>query len=518
MAGSKVKAFLLNTVVVLVSVTIVLVLSEYGLQAYLAPPVAKTPADQALQKKYYSYSPDSPLAMLQFFEQPLADRHVAAMAVPPGVNRQWFRQSPPEIARDPKEVPAASEALYAEYIQRGVFGAQSYYVWNGTFVDQHLCAKSDYIFGSYGDLANTLRVFSPLDGTPYPRYRFSPNAQTPGGLRTNRYGFRGPDFTPSKPAKTIRIAFLGASTTVANHQFPFSYPEYFGYWLNLWLAAHHYSLRVEIINAGREGVGSTDIAAILEQEVLPLAPDYVIYYEGANQVSVGPELIDTAAPLQRYPSESLLPSQWRQTSVIAKLIDDAYRIKFAPLLAEWRRPDTKLVFPEGVDELEPDIGRPDLPMNLPTILKDLGRIASRSEAARVRFLVSSFIWLDSGESEISHDNPRHAEILSHVKRVFWPLPHQNVRRLTDFQNRAIERFASAKNVDFLDIAKIYPRDPDLFTDAIHFTPEGVRLQGWVALAAFLPYFVRDLEDGWIGKAQSVTAKLPPFVPTAATCT
>jgi len=496
MIGKRVTGILLSALVTLVSVAIVLALCEYGLRTYLAKPVGK-PTDQALQN-----------------EQPLADRHVAAIVVPPGVNQAWFRQSPPEITRDPKDVPAASETLFAEYIHRGVFGPQSFYVWNSAFVDQHVCAKNDYIFGSYGDLANTLRVFSPLDGSPYPRYRFPSNTQTPSGLRTNRYGFRGPELTPSKPAKTIRVAFLGASTTVANHQFPFSYPEYFGYWLNIWLAAHDYSMRVEIINAGREGVGSTDIAAIFEQEVLPLAPDYVIYYEGANDVSFGPELVHTATPLQPYPNQTLLPSQWGQTSVIVKLINDAYRIRFAPLLAEWRRPDTQLVFPNEVDELEPDIGRPDLPINRPTVLKDLNHIANLSKVAGAHFFVSSFIWLDGGESAIHRSNSRHAEILSQVNKVFWPLSHQDVRRLANFQNRVFERFASAKNVGFLDIAKIYPRDPNLFNDAIHFTPEGVRLQGWLALATFLPYFIRDLEDGWIGKAQSATATLPLFVPTA----
>ena len=75
----------------------------------------------------------------------------------------------------------------------------------------------------------------------------------------------------------------------------------------MWLKANNYSLQAEIINAGREGIGSSDIAAILEQEVLPLAPDYVIYYEGANDLYVGPDLFDSGGRFASYPSQELLP-------------------------------------------------------------------------------------------------------------------------------------------------------------------------------------------------------------------
>ena len=42
--------------------------------------------------------------------------------------------------------------------------------------------------------------------------------------------------------------------------------------------------------------------------------------------------------------------------------------------SEWPKPAYDLVWPAGVDERDPDIGRPDLPVNLSTILGDLDRI------------------------------------------------------------------------------------------------------------------------------------------------
>ena len=49
-------------------------------------------------------------------------------------------------------------------------------------------------------------------------------------------------------------------------------------------------MRFETINAAREAIKSPDIHAIVRDEVLPLAIDYLVYYEGANQF--GPPVLD----------------------------------------------------------------------------------------------------------------------------------------------------------------------------------------------------------------------------------
>jgi len=485
----EIKTLLQNSLLVLISVLMALALFEYGLRIHNVA---------------------SPAAMLlanKFTEEPIADRHLNSISVPNGIQLGWFRQEPTRIAPEPRDVSPAAVELYEKYIRYGVYGPQSYYVWNKVFVERHVCERNDYVFGQYGDLANNLKVFMPQDGEQYPRYKNPPSMLTPSGLRTNRYGFRGPELSLHKDSRTIRIAFLGASTTIASHNFPFSYPEYFSYWLNLWLKANNYPLQVESINAGREGIDSSDIAAIFKQEVLPLAPDYAIYYEGANHMSLGSELVDTEKPQRSYPSRKLLPTKLVQSSSIAELMENVFRIRMLPILIEWRRPQSKLVFPAGITESDPDIDRGDLPINLSIILGNLHRIAVLSEKSDVRFLVSSFIWLDGGEPEIVRDRSRHIEILSQVNGVFWPLLPKDIRRLVDFQNRVFQRFAASRKLDFMDIAGAFPRDPDLFSDGIHFTPEGVRVQAWVALAQFLPHFKRDLERGFVPHTQLPTMKL-----------
>ena len=49
-------------------------------------------------------------------------------------------------------------------------------------------------------------------------------------------------------------------------------------------------------------------------------------------------------------------------------------------------------------------------------------------------------------------------------------------RLAAFENRVFAKYAAAHRLPFLDVARLMPRDPDLFVDAIHNTETGVRLQ------------------------------------------
>ena len=95
-----------------------------------------------------------------------------------------------------------------------------------------------------------------------------------------------------------------------------------------WLAANGNGLRAEIINAGREGIGTADVAAILEQEVFPLVPDHVIFYDGANQLSNARSLVTAAGRFKTLPSNKhcagrrLLPTLWAARSRLVKVAND----------------------------------------------------------------------------------------------------------------------------------------------------------------------------------------------------
>ena len=227
--------------------------------------------------------------------------HLDEIPRAPDVSRAWYFSDPPPLPnRGP--VPEAWRDLVRRVessgISDGTRRADMFKAWNAAFVGDPCAHK--YLRDAPGHLF----VYDPMDGNPRPPYRFLPDATTPVGLVTNAYGFRGPPVPFVRKAGTVRIAFVGASTTVGSHHLPYSYPEYVGHWLDLWAASNRPDLHFEILNAGRESMTSTDIAAIVRQEVAPLRPDLVVYYEGANQFdlhTIVPDAITPPSPHGLHP-------------------------------------------------------------------------------------------------------------------------------------------------------------------------------------------------------------------------
>ena len=175
--------------------------------------------------------------------------------------------------------PIQKYEVLPEYQEiRDNYGYRANYLWN-----EHL--EDDYFTysGIFDAVPEEIKLFDAPWQTVLPRYRYPPNVTLPTGLTTNQYGWRGHPISLHKPPRTIRIAAVGASTTVGGHSLPHAYPEFLEQWLNLWSQSNGYDIKFEVINAGREGLNSNDIAAVVRYEVLPLDVDYVIYYEGSNQ-------------------------------------------------------------------------------------------------------------------------------------------------------------------------------------------------------------------------------------------
>ena len=233
-----------------------------------------------------------------------ASRHLDEIAIAPGVERAWFYETPPPLPNQ-RPVPEEWNALVREVeksgITEGTRRADMFKAWNSAFVGDP--CRHAYLCGAPGHLF----VYDPPRdangvGETRPPYRFLPNATTPIRLTTNAYGFRGPPVPFQRQPRTVRIAFIGASTTVSSHFFPYSYPEFIGNWLNLWAAQRKLDLRFEVLNAGRESITSTDNVTIVREEVLPLQPDLLVYYEGANQFQIS----SIAQGLPSRPSSQLL--------------------------------------------------------------------------------------------------------------------------------------------------------------------------------------------------------------------
>jgi hypothetical protein len=305
---------------------------------------------------------------------------------------------------------------------------------------------------------------------------------------TNEFGWRGPPVPFARSPRTIRIVFVGASTTAEVHDYPFSGPEFINNWLNRWAAARGLDVRFEVLNAGRESLNSTDIAAVVRQEVAPMRPDLVVYYEGGNQLDLSTMVKDVP---KGVPQPAGAVARWLREA--AKHSALARRLEAITDQDEWPKPDYELSWPKGLDELDPDITRTDLPVNLNTIMRDLDSI--RGDLAEVGgdLAVSSFHWL--AKDGLQLDGNRHKPLVEGLNVRLFPYRYRDLERMTNFENRVFRKYAAAHGLPFVDVARYMPYDPELFSDAFHNTPPGVRLRAWIVFLQLVPIIEKKLESG-----------------------
>ena len=432
------------------------------------------------------------------------------IAVAPGTDRRWFTDNPPPLTNRRRPSPE-QVARFNDYKQRGLFADQSDYIWNRYFVEGTRCAP-DNLFTNFPE---KVLAFNPPSLTVHPFYRFPPNTTGVGGLVTNEFGMRGPPLTLAKPARAIRIAFIGSSTTVDYHSFAFSYPEYVTHWLNRFAESNHWDARFEVINAGREGINSTDIAAIVQDELLALDPDLAIYNGGANQFPSANQLVSPRVPPRTKidPNDPIarhvVPEFMRTHFAVGDLVDRAMNGFSA--VGEPRKPAYRLRWPHGVDEQNPDVDRANLPLQLPVIVKDLDSIRASLKTIGGELMVSSFEWYASDAVPLSP--VRHRYIYEQLNTLLWPLRYADIRRLANFHNRVLQRYAASRGLVFLDVAKQIPEDPNLFVDAIHMTETGERLKAWIVFQQLAPVVRRKIESGELPRPG--THPVPPAPSLAA---
>jgi hypothetical protein len=198
-----------------------------------------------------------------------------------GVERDWFFADPPTLPNR-RPVPAEWQdrfrAIEAKPAAAGNFmPLDAFKAWNAVFAAD----PCTHWLLQYSP--RELFVYDPPDGAAMPPYRFLPDVTFPTGLVTNQLGWRGRPIENPRGDKTVRIVVVGASATIDSHYTHFSWAEFAGQWLNIWAKSKGLPAHFEILNAARESITSTDIAAIVRTEILALRSDLVVYYEGGNQ-------------------------------------------------------------------------------------------------------------------------------------------------------------------------------------------------------------------------------------------
>lgn len=416
-----------------------------------------------------------------------------------GVERDWFSSSPPPLPNK-RPVPEEWERLY-RYVEAHRTGgslfqpSDAFKAWNSVFAGADVC-RNRVLRHAPGQLF----LYDPPDGEGRPPYRFLPDVTIPSWLTTNQIGWRGPPIETPRGQKTVRIVIVGSSTVVEAHHLPFSWPEYVGHWLNVWAKARGLGVRFEVLNAGRESIISTDIAAIVRTEVLPLRPDLVVYHEGGNQfrpasiIEKVPNVpVNRPATAGRAASIGWLRAAARYSALMAR-VQAALAIAASDADgAEWPKPDYRVVWPEGLDEMSPNLAYPNLPVNLNTIQRDLDRIREDVASVGGELAITSFVWMVKDGMVV--DPVRHRYIIEQLNAGNWPYRYRDLERLAKFQNRLLAKYAAAHGLPFVDIAGAMPLDPDLFTDAVHTSYAGTRIRAWAAFNLLVPTIEKKIGEG-----------------------
>ena len=477
-----------GVLLILASTLFVLFLSEIGLRMYAR--LERAPAGSLAEDKKSEAG-----AAMDYLS------HLPAL---PGTDRAWFPEDPPPL---PNRSTVSAQRLerFRDFEKRGIFAPQADYLWNRYYVESERCSANN-LFQNY---PGSVLAFNPPEESLHPRYRFPPDTTTIAGLVTNEFGLRGPPLGLSKPPRTVRIAFIGASTTVDDHTFRFSYPELVTNWLNRFAQVNHVDVHFEGLNAGREGINSEDIAAIVRQELLPLSPDIAVYYEGSNQFSANRLVSPRIMPRQEIDPLSPVVEHWvplpiRTHLALGDLLDRALN-RFHST-SEPPKPAYRLMWPAGVDQRNPDVDNPNLPLELPAIVKDLDSIRTSLASMDGQLVLCSFEWLAKNGMPLSPT--RHQFIYKHLNTSLWPLRYADIRRLADFQNRVFRRYASVRKIPFLDVASALPQDPNLFVDAIHMNEAGDRLRAWVVFQQLVPLIRSQIESGRLPRNEA-SIHLPP---------
>lgn len=132
----------------------------------------------------------------------------------------------------------------------------------------------------YGAAATAEEFYTvdPKSDLRIPRAGFSK-----GNISINSLGFRGPEIVAKKPSGAIRLAFLGASTTICSEVSgnDFVWPHIATTSLSRAFPEAHF----DYINGGVSGYSVFSSFKNLKHRITPLLPDIIVIYHATNDMS-----------------------------------------------------------------------------------------------------------------------------------------------------------------------------------------------------------------------------------------
>lgn len=272
-----------------------------------------------------------------------------------------------------------------------------------------------------------------------------------GRIKVNAMGFRGPEIAMPKPANTLRLAFLGASTTwcaeVSSNDLV---------WPHLVateLSRAFPTTRFDYVNAGVPGYTLESMQKSLERRVAALEPDVIVIYEATNDLSG--EMRRLAAARGIIESEKFEVESWPgRYSLLWYLAEKNLRVLAAQRVA--RSTERRL-------QLDPrEIGH-----EYRTDLTHLIRAAQRH--AKLVAVATFSVQPRRGQTEEQQMQASSSALF------YMPFLHpDSIIAAYERYNEIIREVAQQTSALLIEGEHDIPGDAVHFTDTVHFTDAGSR--------------------------------------------
>jgi len=272
-----------------------------------------------------------------------------------------------------------------------------------------------------------------------------------GRIETNSLGFRGPEIAAPKPPGTVRIAFLGASTTwcaeVSGND-------------KVWAHLVAQDLRqafpnadIDYVNGGVPGYTARSSQKNLEHRVAPLQPDIIVIYHATNDMSAELRQLAAAKGVTRQ-AQLEAPSWLSSHSLLWSLAEKNLRIWFAQRKAG-----------ANVGRFEVDAAMLGEPFK-----RDLtALVLAAQKSAKVVVVVTFSARLRAEQSD--------EEQLQAAASALYYMPFMTPRGLLAAYaryNEVIRAVARETGALLIEGEQGIPGDAAHFTDSVHFTDVGSR--------------------------------------------
>jgi len=275
-----------------------------------------------------------------------------------------------------------------------------------------------------------------------------------GRISINSLGFRGPEIAVPKPPGTVRLAFLGASTTfcaeVSGNE------DVWPHLVTASLSQTFSGARFDYVNGSLPGYALDHLLKNLEHRVAPLQPDVIVIYEVANNFSG--EMRELAAKHGIIAEAKFQQPTWpSRYSLLWNLVEKNLRVLAAQRAAESN---------QGRLEVDTSTLGNDY-------RQDLSRLVRAAQQNAKLVAVATF------STHLRRDQTPEVQMRASTSAFFY-MPFVTPRLLIEGYgryNQIIREVARETGALLIEGEHDIPGDSIHFADTVHFTDAGSKAMG-----------------------------------------